>query len=409
MTRQAPEGRAQRAEGERSSSGAPEGRAQRAEGERSPPDATEGRALRAGRAGATGPWAAPSTNAGAVLARVAAGVGMLVAALWVLRPFLVPIAWAGIAAYVTWPLVHALRRHTGRPHLAAAAGTLAVALGLGVPVAWLLVALATEANHLVGAVREWLDAGAPAPAFLLARPQLAERLAELRASAGIEPSEAIRLATQQASAITGRLVDLASGLATNAFKFVMTLVTLYVLYLEGEPVVAHVRRLARIGFPHAAESFVDDVGGVVRAVVFGLLGTALVQGLLAGIGYALFGVPSPVALGALTALGSLVPMGPALVWGGAAIWLFTAGQTGAAIGMAVYGALLVSSIDNVLRPLLISRSPQRIHFLVVFFGVLGGLSAFGPLGLFVGPVLLSVALALVAEFSRRGESAASAP
>src|SRR5690606_29729817 len=83
-------------------------------------------------------------------------------------------------------------------------------------------------------------------------------------------------------------------------------------------------------------------------------------------------------------------------------WLFANGQTGAAIGMAIYGALLVSSIDNVLRPLLISRSPQRIHFLVVLFGVLGGLAAFGPLGLFVGPVLLSVTLALVAEFSRRG-------
>jgi len=328
---------------------------------------------------------------------------MLVAALWVLRPFLVPVAWAGIAAYVTWPLIHALRRRTGRPHLAAGVGTLAVALGLGVPVAWVLVALATEANHLVGALREWLDAGAPLPAWILARPQLTERLAELRATAGIEPSEAIRFVTQQAASITGRLVDLAGGLATNVFKFAMTLVTLYVLYLEGEPVVAHLRRLARIGFPHAAESFVDDVGGVVRAVVFGLLGTALIQGLIAGVGYALFGVPSPVALGALTALGSLVPAGPLLVWAGAAFWLFTAGHTGAAIGMVVYGALLVSSIDNVLRPLLISRSPQRIHFLVVFFGVLGGLSAFGPLGLFVGPVLLSVALALVAEFARRSD------
>ncbi|MEB2343725.1 MAG: AI-2E family transporter [Deltaproteobacteria bacterium] len=352
----------------------------------------------------SGPGQAPvRTSAGAVLARVAAGVGMLVAALWVLRPFLVPVAWAGIAAYVTWPLVHTLRRRTGRPHLAAAIGTLTVALGLGIPVAWVLVALASEANHLVGAVRGWLDAGAPLPSWILARPEWSHRLEELRASAGIEPSEAIRFATQQAAAITGRLVDVAGGLAANVFKFAMTMVTLYVLYLEGETVVAHARRLARIAFPQAPESFVDDVGGVVRAVVFGLLGTALVQGLIAGIGYALFGVPSPVALGALTALGSLVPAGPLLVWGGAAIWLFAAGHTGAAIGMAIYGALLVSSIDNVLRPLLISRSPQRIHFLVVFFGVLGGLAAFGALGLFVGPVLLSVALALVAEFSGRGD------
>ena len=346
-----------------------------------------------------------STSAGAVLTRVAAGVGLLVAAVWVLRPFLVPVAWAGIAAYVTWPLVARLRRATGRPHLAAATGTLAFALGLGLPVAWVLVALASEATQLVGAVRAWLDAGAPLPEWILARPELTEQLAELRAAAGIEPSEAIRFATQQAAALSGRLVELAGGLATNVFKFAITLITLYVLYLEGPTVVAHARRLARIAFPHAPPSFVDDVGGVVRAVVFGLLGTALVQGLVAGIGFALFGVPSPVALGSLTALGSLVPAGPFLVWAGAAIWLLTSGKIGAAIGMAVYGALLVSSIDNVLRPLLISRSPERIHFLVVFFGVLGGLSALGPLGLFVGPVLLSVTLALVAEFSRRGEPA----
>ena len=265
----------------------------------------------------------------------------------------------------------------------------------------MLVALASEAGHLVGTIRQWVDAGTPLPPWLAARPALSDRLEQLRATAGVEPSEVIRLATQQAAAITSRLVDIAGGLAANAFRFAITLVTLYVLYLEGERVLAHVRSLARVVFPHAPVRFLDDIGGVVRAVVFGLLGTALVQGFVAGVGFALFGVPSPVALGALTALGSLIPAGPAVVWAGAAIWLFTAGHTAAAIGMAAYGALLISSVDNVLRPLLISRSPQRIHFLVVFFGVLGGLGAFGMLGLFVGPVLLSVAMALVAQFAQR--------
>jgi predicted PurR-regulated permease PerM len=348
--------------------------------------------------------AAPS--AGAVVARLAGGLGLLAGALLVLRPFLIPIAWACIAAYVTWPLVDALRRRTGRPHLAAGVGTLAVGLGLGVPVGWVLVALASESGHLVAAIRDWVEAGTPLPAFLAARPAIADRLEQLRATAGVEPSEVIRFATQRAAVITSRLVDIAGGLAANAFKFTITLVTLYVLYIEGERALGQVRSLARVVFPHAPARFLDDIGGVVRAVVFGLLGTALVQGLVAGVGFALFGVPSPVALGALTALASLIPAGPTVVWAGAAAWLFATGQTGAAIGMVVYGALLISSIDNVLRPLLISRSPQRIHFLVVFFGVLGGLGAFGMLGLFVGPVLLSVAMALVAQFSRREEMAA---
>jgi predicted PurR-regulated permease PerM len=140
-------------------------------------------------------------------------------------------------------------------------------------------------------------------------------------------------------------------------------------------------------------------------VVFGLLGTALVQGVIAGIGFALFGVPSPVALGALVTVGSFVPMGPVLIWGGAALWLFAGGHTGAAIGMAIWGAALVSSIDNVLRPILISGGATRIPFLLVFFGVLGGLLSFGLLGLFLGPVLLAVTFALAADFSRKAPQA----
>ena len=122
---------------------------------------------------------------------------------------------------------------------------------------------------------------------------------------------------------------------------------------------------------------------------------------MAGIGFALFGVPSPVALGALTSVASFVPMGPVVLWGGAALWLLMSGHVGAAVGMALWGAGLVSTIDNVLRPILISGGQTRIPFLLVFFGVLGGLVAFGMLGLFLGPVVLAVAFALVADFARR--------
>jgi len=127
---------------------------------------------------------------------------------------------------------------------------------------------------------------------------------------------------------------------------------------------------------------------------------------VAGVGFALFGVPSPVALGALTFVASFIPAGPALLWAGAAIWLLVGGHTTAAIGIAVYGLLLISSIDNVLRPVLISGGQVPIHFLVVFFGVLGGLAAFGMLGLFLGPVLLSVTFALATQFARQTEEAA---
>ncbi|HTY18186.1 MAG TPA: AI-2E family transporter [Myxococcota bacterium] len=337
-------------------------------------------------------------------ARVGGGVALLASALLVLRPFLVPVLWAGILAYVTWPLYRWMRVRTRRPRVAAAFFTAAVALGAGIPVAWILVALASEASHLIGVVRQWLDAGAPLPAWIAAHAWLADPIEKLRAESVVQPTDMVQYATKYAAQVSGRLVDLAGGLASNVFKFAITVVTLYVFLLDGERLAGQARRLTTIVFPNAPD-FLEHVGAVVRAVVFGLLGTALVQALVAGIGFALFGVPSPVALGALTFAGSFIPMGPTLVWGGAVVWLFVVAHPYAALGMAIYGIALISTIDNVLRPLLISGGATQIPFLLVFFGVLGGLSAFGMLGLFLGPVLLSITFALVAEFSERANAA----
>ena len=329
---------------------------------------------------------------------------LLGASLLVLRPFLVPVVWAGILAYVTWPLYRTVRRHTRRPKLSAALFTLTVALGIGVPVAWTLVALATEASSLIGAARDWVNAGAPFPAWITERAWLASRLERLRGGESIvQPTEIAKYATTWAANVSGQLVAIAGGLASNAFKFAISVTTLFFFYLDGENLIEQARRLTRVIFPIAREEILPRVGMVVRAVVFGLLGTALVQGAVAGLGFWIFGVPSPVALGALTSVGSFVPLGPALVWIGAVLWLLANDHLGAAIGMAIWGAALVSTIDNVLRPILISGGPTRIPFLLVFFGVLGGLMAFGLLGLFLGPVLLSITFALIADFARRAD------
>ena len=338
-----------------------------------------------------------------MLARVGGALVLLGTSLFVLRPFLVPVVWAGILAYVTWPLYRAVRRHTRRPRLSAALFTLAVALVIGVPVAWILVALATEATNLIGAARDWVNAGAPFPTWITERAWLASRLDRLRADSIVQPTEVAKYATTWAGNVSGQLVAVAGSLAGNAFKFAITMTSLFFFYVDGEKLIAQAQRLTRVIFPTAREEILPQVGAVVRAVVFGLLGTALVQGALAGIGFWLFGVPSPVALGALTTVSSFVPMGPALVWIGAVLWLLAGDHVGAAIGMAIWGASLVSTIDNILRPILIGGGATRIPFLLVFFGVLGGLMAFGLLGLFLGPVVLSITFALVADFARRAE------
>jgi predicted PurR-regulated permease PerM len=339
-------------------------------------------------------------RAGMVVARVGAGVGLAAAALLVLRPFLVPMAWGAITAYTTWPLYRRLRDATGRPRLSAGLVTAAVAFGLAVPVAWLLATVANEVANVVELLQASAGRGVELPAWIESRAWLRDPIDELRRT-WLFDSHAMRdLLTRNLSQVSSRLLSVAGGLARNAFQFAITLMALFVLYLDGERVLVHARRLAPVFFPSAPVHFLDEIGDVVRAVVFGLLGTALAQGAIAGIGFAIFGVPSPVLLGVLTALGSFVPFGPMIVWIAAVVGLVLNGETGNAIGMALWGGLLVSMVDNILRPLLIS-GPTRIPFLLVLFGVLGGLATFGLLGLFVGPVVLSVAFALLAEFGQR--------
>jgi predicted PurR-regulated permease PerM len=343
-----------------------------------------------------------------VVARVCGGLVLLGGTLLVLRPFLVPMAWAAITAYVTWPLYRRARAYSKRPQLMAALFTAVVVVVLGIPAAWFLVALADQGSQLVRVVLEWLDAGAPLPAWIAGNPTLGPRFEALRANLMPGSVEITGYLSRFAGELSNRLVRLAGGVARNVLAFGVMLLTLFAFYLDGERLIGHARRLAVTVLPAASPRFLDDVGAVVRAVVFGLLGTAVVQGVLSGLGLALFGVPSPVALGALTAVLSFVPMGPVLVWAGASAWLYFGGQLGSALGMALWGLFLVSSVDNVLRPLLISRSGViQIPFLLIFFGVLGGLVAFGALGLFVGPVLLSVTFALIAEFPSRQRAAPS--
>ena len=149
---------------------------------------------------------------------------------------------------------------------------------------------------------------------------------------------------------------------------------------------------------------VEAVGRVVRAVVVGVVGTAVLIGLAAGIGYAIFGVPDAVALGAVTTVVSLLPAGTVVMWVGAVIWLFFQNEIWNAVGMTIWGLVLVGTIDNFMRPILIRRSGSvHIPFLLILFGVLGGRWAFGLLGLLLGPVVLTVGFALIADLPGQRE------
>jgi predicted PurR-regulated permease PerM len=192
------------------------------------------------------------------------------------------------------------------------------------------------------------------------------------------------------------LLDRSFDVAKGIFHLSMSVLVAFFFYRDGPGVVRHVRQGLQQISGDTAQRMIDIVRTTVRAVVYGVFGTALVQGLLAGIGFEIAHVPSPVVLAMLTFFLGFLPFGSPFVWAGAAIWLFSTGHTGRGIFMVVYGLLIISGADHVIRPLLMSRS-SRLSFITTFMGVLGGVSAFGFIGIFLGPTLLAVGLALTQE------------
>jgi predicted PurR-regulated permease PerM len=147
---------------------------------------------------------------------------------------------------------------------------------------------------------------------------------------------------------------------------------------------------------------------VTRGVVWGLVGTAVAQGLLTAIGLWVAGVPQPVLLGVVTGVISIFPVGAPLVWIPASLWLFTQGETGWGLFMALYGMLVISTVDNVIRPWAIARG-ARLPLLLTLVGAVGGIFAFGFLGLFLGPVVLAVGFSLLRDWAAEGRDQASPP
>jgi predicted PurR-regulated permease PerM len=150
---------------------------------------------------------------------------------------------------------------------------------------------------------------------------------------------------------------------------------------------------------HRAGYYIELVAGTVQRVVNGVIGTAAAQAVLALIGFLIAGVPGALVLGIVTFLLSLIPMGPPLVWIPATAWLVWKGDYGMAVFLGIWGMFIISGVDNVLKPYLISRG-GNLPLVIVLLGVFGGLIAFGFIGLFIGPTLLAVAYSLLTDWSK---------
>lgn len=324
--------------------------------------------------------------------------GLVVASYAVLKPFLVPVIWAFVLAYVTWPLFLRLRRLLReRATLSALIMTLAMTAALVVPVLWVVSLLRFEVAAGYAELNAYLAGRPRLPQALVGIPWLGDVLQDFLDRMGRDP-EALRneLGTLVDQSL-GEIRTILGGVGRNAAKTFFSLLTLFFMYRNGEAVALQVRDVLERLIGDRVHAYLVAIGDTTRAVVYGIVLAALAQGILAGLGYWIAGVQAPALFGAATALIALVPFGAPLIWGSAGVWLLLTDRTGAGIFLLLWGLLLVSWVDNLVRPLIISNA-TRIPFLLVMFGVLGGIAAFGLVGLFIGPVILAVLMAVWREW-----------
>ncbi len=336
------------------------------------------------------------------------GALLLVGCLLVTWPFVTSLLWATVLSFAMWPLYRRLLQLLGgRRTLTALVLSLGMVLVLVLPLAVVSVTLGDNVTELKAATRRWLDAGPPAaPAWLAKVPVVGATATKSWNSLAGDSAQLVEKAKTLIEPIGSWLLKAGLKLGIGLFQLALSiLLTFYLLRngpLVAEKVTAGVARIAG----ERGSTLLAIAGNTVRGVVYGILGTALVQGVMAGVGLLIAGVPGAALLALLTFFLSVVPMGPPLVLVPAALWLFRQGDTGWGVFMLIW-AVGVSTVDNFVKPWLISQGSD-MPFILILFGVLGGAIAFGFIGVFIGPTLLAVGYRIVAEWSAAGRAPAAA-
>lgn len=372
---------------------------------------------------------------------IAVLVLLVIGAFVVMRPFLSALCWAAVLCFCLWPMQRKLVEWLkGRRTWAALITTLTVTLVLVAPFVVIGFSIADDARDLTTAGRKWIEAGPPPPpkwlekipivggrakvywqefaaeAFDLAQkikhaavkseevavpPPVRDPATEVTEPLPeTEPGEPKLVNTLKKVFAGMRSMLIAAGIAIakGVVEVGLSVFLAFFIFRDGGAAADRLKTGINRIAGDRGKHLLEVAGNTVRGVVYGILGTALVQAIFAGIGFVIAGVPGAALLALLTFFLSVVPMGPPLIWIPAVIWLFSQGFTGRAIFMLVWG-LIVSSVDNVVKPWLISQG-SALPFVLIFFGVIGGALTFGFIGVFLGPTILAVLYRLIEEWSR---------
>jgi predicted PurR-regulated permease PerM len=315
----------------------------------------------------------------------------------VLKPFLVTVLWALILALSTWPTFRWLeRRLGGRRTLAALIVTLGLVAALLVPLIIVGTSVADDISRFSARAREFFADGLPPtpPEWLAGLPVAGPDLAAQWTDLAEDTDRLADLIRQHIPAVRDWLLRTAGALTLGLLELALSLIIAFIFLRQG-PAVS--RRLGvmvdKLTGHERGQHLLAVAQGTLKGVVYGIIGTALAQGVLTVIGLWMAGVPSALFLGVVAGLLSVLPFGPGLIWLPAAIWLFNSGETGWGIFLLLWGALVVNGADNIIKPYFIGRG-SALPLLLVFLGIFGGAIAFGFLGIFLGPTLLAVAYSL---------------
>jgi len=327
---------------------------------------------------------------------------LIIGSIVMVLPFLPAILWAIVFAVTTWPFfVKVEKALGGRTTLAAVILTLLLALIFFLPLVYVGSKLVSQASIAIDYAQGLTEKGlGQPPVWLKGLPLVGERLEGIWQEIGQDTPKLIQIIKPYIKSVLGSIVSAGAGMARVILLTILSLIFFLFFLKEGRSIQIHLEKMAVRLAGEKGRHLLLVAGSTMRSVVYGILGAAIVQGIMAIFGLWVSGVPSPVFIGTVAGVFALIPIGliqvillPAAGW-----LIFYKGQIGWGIFLFIWSFTVVGNIDSVIRPMLISRG-AKIPFLVVFLGVLGGIAAGGIIGLFVGATLLAVFYTMLKEWA----------
>ena len=327
-----------------------------------------------------------------ILIRILFGSAIALGCFFVVRPFLTAIIIAAIVTVVSWPLFVRFKTSMGnRPTPAALLIVTLLVVCLIIPTMFLSAAIAQQLPSAISGVTESIRT-LSAPDGVKEIPMIGSWLYNQLAIV-FQPQALADFMKKMIDPITREVLTIAMALGNGLIQMALVAFIAFFFYRDGDALASRCNDFLEKVSGELSNELSHILVNTTRSVVYGIVGTAAGQSLVACIGFIIVGAPGTLLLSVAVFILSVVPIGPPLVWGPVAIWLYAQGEIGLAIFMIAWGTLAVASVDNFLKPLLIARG-SSLPLSLVFLGVFGGVIAFGFMGLILGPVLLAVGVAM---------------